>query len=242
MGRAWTQAGTSFAPAPLEAMEGEVLSERFGDLGADGTSRRLAIMGGTFDPIHFGHLFCAEQAATALGFDGVIFVPAADPAFKQGQPLTDIATRMALVSSAVADNATFDVSAVEARRPGITYTIDTLRQFRAHYPDNVSLFFIIGSDSLETLHQWKDAEELAKLAEFACVMRPGSSVSADRMEELTSRGFRIHRVDAPLLDISSSGIRRALREGRSIRYLLPEQVRKKIAALGLYANDPREAL
>ena len=119
-----------------------VISERFDDLGRDGAPARLGIMGGTFDPIHIGHLACAEQAREAFGLDGVLFVPAGNPVFKKDRAVTPAGMRLAMCRLAVASNPAFDVSAVEVERGGDTYTVDTLRQLRAHYPGNVELFFI----------------------------------------------------------------------------------------------------
>ena len=111
-----------------------VISERFDDLGRDGAPARLGIMGGTFDPIHIGHLACAEQAREAFGLDGVLFVPAGNPVFKKDRAVTPAGMRLAMCRLAVASNPAFDVSAVEVERGGDTYTVDTLRQLRAHYP------------------------------------------------------------------------------------------------------------
>lgn len=202
-----------------------------------GSSLQLGIMGGTFDPIHLGHLSCAERAREALGLDTVLFIPAGDPAFKQGRRIADADARYSMCELAVADNPSFQVSDVEIRRNGITYTVDTLDSLRRICPHDVVITFIIGTDSLEALHEWKDAPRLAKMARFACVSRPGYIPEAGVIDRLSAIGFEIEFVEAPMLDISSSAIRRLCASGSSIRYLVPNPVREFIVDNGLYAGD-----
>lgn len=200
-------------------------------------SKRLGIMGGTFDPIHFGHLHCAERAREALGLDSVVFVPAGNPAFKQDGSVTDSTDRLAMCKLATADNPSFYVSAIETDRSGITYTVDTLEELRREVPDDTELVFILGADSLEYLTDWKDPDHLAELATFACVVRPGYPVCAEELDALAECGFRIEVVEAPLLDISSSQIRNMCSEGYSVRYLTPLSVCDYIEAHGLYERS-----
>ena len=165
------------------------------ELGADPEREyRLGIMGGTFDPIHFGHLVTAEQAREALSLDLVLFMPAGSPAFKQNSPVTDAEDRYAMTLLATAANPAFDASRFEIDREGITYTIDTLEALRAHYPLNVKLYFITGADAVLDIMTWHDAERMAKLATFiaAPVMTSTMLASASRRAESSSM-FAISR-------------------------------------------------
>ena len=123
------------------------ICERFDDFGKDGKPCRLGIMGGTFDPIHNGHLACAEQAREDLGLDVILFIPTGNPVFKRGQRIAPASDRLAMCRAAIADNPYFDVSDIEIARGGDTYTIDTLRTLRGHFPPNVELYFLAGADS-----------------------------------------------------------------------------------------------
>lgn len=200
-----------------------VISERFDALGSDGAPVKLGLMGGTFDPIHIGHLRIAEEMREELGLDAVIFIPTCNSVFKREQEVTDAAERLSRVSAAVADNPFFDVSSIEVDRGGDTYTVDTLRQLREHYPENVEFYFIVGSDSAATVGKWRDCAEIADLAHLAvAVGRPGS-VGEDELREaiLSAAPFKLHFVRTSVLEISSSDIRKRLAEGKSIRYLVP---------------------
>ena len=154
-----------------------VICDRFDTLGQEDPARtyRLGIMGGTFDPIHMGHLVCAEQARDALDLDGVIFMPAGNPVFKKHIEVSDAHHRVAMCRAAIEDNPAFDVSTLEVDRAGDTYTVDTLETLRAHYPENVELYFIAGADAILTLPQWRDAPRLARLASFVGLNRPRSA-------------------------------------------------------------------
>lgn len=212
------------------------VSERFDSLGSDGLSARLGIMGGTFDPVHMGHLACAEMARDAFMLDAVIFMVASRPSLKQEQAVTDVKSRLDMCKLAVADNHHFDVSSLEVRRSGITYTSDTLRQLRSHYPNNVELCFIMGADSLATLPEWHEADVVADLARMICVSRPGTDAVDEHLAVARRAGFSIDTLRAPLLDISSSEIRSRVRAGKAIRYLVPLPVCEYIVAHGLYTK------
>lgn len=215
-----------------------VVCGRFDDMGADGAPARLGIMGGTFDPVHYGHLACAEQAREALGLDGVVFIPAGRPAFKRDRPVTPGPVRLALCRAAVADNPAFDVSALEVARPGITYAVDTLRILRAHYPANVELVFIAGADAIASLPRWRESGQLAHLARFAAAARPGYEVGDELKDALATRdGFAVDYFEVTPLDISSSDLRARAAHGRSLRYLTPEPVRALIGDYGLYRSE-----
>lgn len=212
-----------------------VVCERFDDLGADGTPARLGFMGGTFDPVHYGHLACAEEAREALRLDGVVFIPTGRPAFKRDRPVTPGVVRLALCRAAVADNPAFDVSPLEVERPGITYAVDTLRTLRDHYPANVELVFIAGADAVSSLPRWRESDQLAHLARFAAAARPGYAVSDELKDALAAQGgFVVDYLTPMSLDISSSDLRERAAAGRSLRYLTPEPVRALIGAYGLY--------
>jgi nicotinate-nucleotide adenylyltransferase len=188
-------------------------------------------MGGTFDPIHFGHLLCAERAREAFVLDGVVFMPAGDPSFKAGRVHSSGRQRLAMTGIAIAGNPYFEVSALEVDRPGITYTVDTLTALRAHYPGNVDLYFITGADALETITQWHRCDELRHLARFIGVSRPG--YSAD-IQPIVDSGFSVSLLEIEALAISSSDIRRRSFEGKTIRYLTPGPVVDYIGEQGLY--------
>lgn len=203
-----------------------VICEHFDNLGTDGKPCRLGIMGGTFDPIHNGHLACAEQAREDLGLDAILFIPTGNPVFKRDQRIAPAAERLAMVRAAIADNPYFDVSDMEIARGGDTYTLDTLRILRAHYPENVQLFFLTGADAIATVSKWRGADELGKLAKFVGVDRPGYELSADKRAEIVQSApeIPISFVTIEALEISSSELRRRLAEGKSIRYLTPQVV------------------
>lgn len=186
---------------------------------------RLGIMGGTFDPIHVGHLILAEQVAEALKLDRVLFIPTGNPSFKRDKLVRPAADRLRMVELAIEDNPHFLASDMEVVREGVTYTLDTLRELHALLPSTAKLFFIMGSDTLLTLDHWRASKELAKLACFVGVNRPGDSkVSKDDLVRLRALGFDVVLLEAPALEVSSSDIRQRLESGRSVRYLVPDSV------------------
>lgn len=201
-----------------------------------GTLVRLGIMGGTFDPPHLGHLACAEEALEAANLDAVLFVPTGRPAFKQDRLVTAGEVRLAMVAAAVAGNPAFAVSALEVGRPGVTYAVDTLRELREELP-GVELVFIVGADAALTLPRWRKSVELAHLAAFAVATRPGFELGEQALRDLREHGFDVRPFAVPGLDISSSGLRRRVYAGRTIRYLVPEAVRKIIEEESLYRRE-----
>ena len=198
-----------------------------------GTLARLGIMGGTFDPPHLGHLACAEEALEAANLDAVLLVPTGRPAFKQDRLVTAGEVRLAMVAAAVAGNPAFAVSALEEERPGVTYAVDTLRELLP----GVELVFIVGADAALTLPRWRKSAELAHLAAFAAATRPGFELGEQALRDLRERGFDVRPFAVPGLDISSSGLRRRVYAGRTIRYLVPEDVRKIIEEESLYRRE-----
>lgn len=205
-------------------------------LGQDpGRTYRLGVMGGTFDPIHNGHLVTAEQAAGDLDLDVVVFVPAGSPAFKQDRRVSSPEDRNAMTLLATADNPHFLVSRIEVDREGITYTVDTLELLRQHYPDNVELYFITGADAIIDILTWRDADRIARLARLVGATRPGYDLAAARTRILDSGiDFQVHYLEVPALAISSSDLRGRVARGQSLRYLTPDSVCGLIEKRGLY--------
>lgn len=192
-------------------------------------------MGGTFDPIHFGHLVTAEEALVQFGLDRVVFMPTGQPALKSGQCITPSEDRYLMTVIATAANPDFDVSRLEVDRPGPTYTIDTLLALRGEYGSATELFFITGADAVWDIIAWKDAEKIADLATFIAATRPGYDLQAARAahEEQATR-FRIEAIEVPALAISSTDLRTRFAKRRASRYLTPEAVGAYIEKHALY--------
>jgi nicotinate-nucleotide adenylyltransferase len=192
-------------------------------------------MGGTFDPIHFGHLVTAEEALVQFNLDRVVFMPTGNPALKVREDVTLAEDRYLMSVLATASNPDFDVSRMEVDRPGLTYTVDTLRALRDSRGTSTQLFFITGADAVWEIVTWHDAEKVADLATFIGATRPGYDLdAARRAHEDAETRFRIEYVEVPALAISSTDIRQRVRAGRSIRYLTPEPVVTHIEKRGLY--------
>lgn len=190
---------------------------------------RIGIMGGTFDPIHHGHLVAASEAQVALELDEVIFVPTGQPADKAAVSPGEHRYLMTVI--ATASNPRFRVSRVDIDRPGITYTVDTLDDMRREFP-GADLFFITGADALQTFLSWKDAEHLMAKAHFVGVSRPGHELST---AGLPAGGVTV--MEVPALAISSTDCRTRVKAGRPVWYLLPDGVVQYIAKHGLYRGD-----
>lgn len=198
-----------------------------------GVGRRLGVMGGTFDPIHNGHLTTAEEAQNQFGLDQVVFVPTGRPWMKEHADVSDPEHRYLMTVIATASNPRFTVSRIEIDREGPTYTVDTLRALEAQETDS-ELFFITGADAmLEIFHFWKDPGEILELAHFIAATRPGHDIAAFEAEA-PSRNPRVTVMNIPALAISSTDARARVREGRPIRYLVPEGVKSYIEKTGLY--------
>jgi len=194
---------------------------------------RLGLMGGTFDPIHYGHLVIAEVARVEFGLERVLWIPSGDPPHKPGQVHTPKEDRYAMVLLATAANPWFEVSRIELERPGRTYTFDTLQTLRGAYPE-AELFFITGADAILEILTWRRHEEVVQLCEFIAATRPGYDLR--RMATMLPAGYRarIHTLEAPCVDISSTLIRSRLEAGEPVRYLLPEEVETYVRKRGLY--------
>jgi nicotinate-nucleotide adenylyltransferase len=189
---------------------------------------RLGVMGGTFDPIHNGHLVAASEVAAALNLDEVLFVPTGQPWQKDG--VTPTSDRYLMAEIATAANPRFKVSTIDIDRNGPTYTVDTLRDLKALYPDS-ELFFITGADAVTAIASWKDSEELWGLAQFVAVTRPGHQLD---LPEAPAGAIQV--LEIPALAISSTDIRERVLGGKPIWYLVPDGIVQFIAKHGLYGG------
>ena len=199
--------------------------------------QRIGVLGGSFDPIHLAHLLMAESAREALGLDMVLFVPVREQPLKQGRPVTPAAHRVAMVELAIGGNPHFALSRVDVDRPGPSYTVDTLRALREEWgkQGEVEMWFIAGADSLLTLPRWRDPEGILAHARLAVVGRPGSTLDlAELQATLPQLPAKVDWIDAPLIEISATDVRRRVAEGLSIRYRVPDAVREYILREGLY--------
>jgi nicotinate-nucleotide adenylyltransferase len=195
----------------------------------------VGILGGTFDPIHHGHLAIAEEAREALGLERVWFMPAASPPHKPGQPVTSPEHRLAMVRLAVAGNPAFEASDAEIVRGGTSYTVDTLDALRAG--GLIEPWLILSSEALALLPTWREPRRILELARLAVVPRGGFDPLGPAFVEAAFPGAadRVTFLPGPLLPISGSVVRRRARAGRSVRYLVPDAVAAYIASHRLYA-------
>jgi nicotinate-nucleotide adenylyltransferase len=191
--------------------------------------RRLGVMGGTFDPIHHGHLVAASEVAHIFGLDEVIFVPTGEPYQKEGRAVSSAEDRYLMTVIATASNPRFSVSRVDIDRPGPTYTIDTLRELRTAAGPAADVYFITGADALAKMLTWHDVEELFSLAHFIGCTRPGHRLSGAGLPE-----GKVSLVEIPALAISSSECRARVGAGEPIWYLVPDGIVQYIAKRHLY--------
>lgn len=198
--------------------------------------RKIGIMGGTFDPIHIGHLVTAEAVRNEYGLDRVLFIPAANPPHKQGQEVTPAMHRYIMTAMATYSNPYFHVSSLELDRPGPSYTIDTIYELKRVYGKDTELFFITGADAIQEIPTWDRIEELLGLCQFIAATRQGCLPSVDNIKEYFGKlgKMRIHRLTTPELEISSTDIRERVKTGNSIKYIVPESVEHYILKEGLY--------
>lgn len=195
---------------------------------------RIGIMGGTFDPIHMGHLAIARAAAEQLDLDRVLFIPTGNPNFKQGRRIAPAHDRARMVELAIADEPLFEVDGREVERPGVTYTIETLQELRESHPDD-SLFLILGADSAATLPKWKKTDEIAGMCTIVVAQRPGyPSVSANDTALGGLIAYNVEVVDAPRIDVSSSSVRERIACGDPFQELVPQGVSEYIVEHNLY--------
>lgn len=187
-------------------------------------------MGGVFDPIHYGHLFTAEEARVKFKLDKVIFVPCRQPAHKRENDISDPEHRYLMTVMATSNNQFFEVSKVELNRPGPSYSIDTVKEFLKKYNHEVKIFFVTGTDAFLEVDSWYKSAELIKLCQFVAATRPGYNLS--KLDQKFKKIIKI--MEIPALSISSTYIRRRVKEGRNIKYLVPHEVEKYIYKKGLY--------
>ena len=201
----------------------------------DESPRRIGVLGGTFDPPHIGHLWLASLAADALNLDRVLFMPAAQPPHKGGRIISRPTDRLLMTRLAINPNPTFELSGLEMERPGPSYTIDSVGELRRLYPDT-ELFLVMASDSLAQIDTWREPDRLLEEIEWAVGPRPGAALpDRSRLDDrFGERAARIHLLDGPALDVSSSDIRRRVAAGHTIRYLVPRDVEELIIDRELY--------
>ena len=193
---------------------------------------RIGVMGGTFDPIHHGHLVAASEVAHIFALDEVVFVPTGQPWQKQDKKVSAAEDRYLMTVIATASNPRFLVSRLDIDRPGPTYTIDTLRDLRAERGHDADLFFITGADALSRMLSWQDVDELFTLAHFVGCTRPGHRLTGHGLPE-----DKVSLVEIPALAISSTGCRQRVAEGQPIWYLVPDGIVQYIAKRKLYRHD-----
>lgn len=205
--------------------------------------KSIAIMGGTFDPIHNGHLVTAEAVRHRFKVDRVVFMPAGQPAHKTEKKITHNEHRYLMTVLATMRNENFDVSRIEIDRPGVTYTIDTIEALKKICHPDVRLYFITGADAIHQIMTWKEPERLLSLCDFVAVTRPGyhkNKLFEDIGELRDKFESRIHYMEVPALAISSSDIRERESKGEPIKYLLPQEVEDYIHKFGLYQDAAKD--
>ncbi|HEX2931220.1 MAG TPA: nicotinate-nucleotide adenylyltransferase [Candidatus Binatia bacterium] len=218
---------------------------------------KIGLFGGTFDPIHWGHLRSAEEVSETFGLDRVYFIPSSIPPHKRGQTTTPAKDRLQMARRAVSGNPRFSVSTVEISRVGVSYSIDTVRDFDAKKRNGDSLYFIIGLDAFREIGTWKDFADIFPLCNFIVTSRPGSKerdplkgtgvavkklfcYDFKRKNYCHRSGTRIFFIELTDIAISASEIRTLVKQGKSIRYLVPSAVENYIERRGLYANSRQE--
>jgi nicotinate-nucleotide adenylyltransferase len=198
---------------------------------------RVGVLGGTFDPLHYGHLVAANEAASQLELARVLFLPAANPPHKQGEPVTSAKDRIAMVQLAIADNPRFELCLLELERGGLSYTVETLRELHRREP-GIEPYFIIGMDSLVDLPSWHDPTGVLREAQLVAVHRAGWDVpDLDQLERVVPGvRDRVRILRIPGLDISSTDLRDRVMKAQPVRYLIPDSVIAYIQAHALYRD------
>ena len=199
---------------------------------------RVGVLGGTFDPIHIGHLILAEEARDQLDLDFVYFVPAGDPPHKQSRRLAPVEARVQMAELAIATNEAFRISRVDADRPGPHYTIDMVQIIQGQLPPESALFFLMGFDSLAELPTWHEPARLIAACHLVALTRHDIEVDWAKLDTaLPGVRQRVTILDMPELEIASHQLQERIREGRSIRYLVPDEVGAYIREKGLYVTN-----
>jgi nicotinate-nucleotide adenylyltransferase len=198
-------------------------------------TRRLGVLGGTFDPIHYGHLVAAQEAWYQLDLEQVLFAPVGHPPHKLDEPLSPVHHRLRMVELAIEGRAGFALSRVDVDRPGPHYTADMLALLHQAWGPGIDIFFVVGSDSLADILDWYQPERIIAQAKLAVARRPGTGVDVDALERMLP-GLRaqVCWVEIPLLEISSTSLRARVRQGRPISFLLPPAVEAYVLGQGLY--------
>lgn len=214
---------TGLAPALERATEGE-------------PPRRIGILGGTFDPPHIGHLWLATLAADAMALDRVLFMPAAQPPHKVGQPLSRATDRLLMTRLAIAGNPLLELCLVEMERPGPSYTIDSIDALERIQPGDTQLYLVMAADSLAQIDTWREPDRLLERIEWIVGPRPGEALPDRSALEARfgDQASRIHLIAGPSLDLSSAALRDRVANGQPIRYLVPRGVEELITERGLY--------
>ena len=217
--------------------------------------KQLGILGGTFDPIHFGHLRTAEEIGQQLRLDKVYLIPSASPPHKTTAPVTSFHHRMNMTQMGIGDSPTMEALDLEAKRPGLSYSVETLKEMHRLFHPDPEFFFILGTDAFQEIETWKDYRHLFDYAHFVIIQRAGFQ-EENVADVVTQGGIDITPTDRPevflapsgnqvivmmttLLDISSTRIRQMVSRGESIRFLVPDSVRRYIQEEGLYRNDDK---
>jgi nicotinate-nucleotide adenylyltransferase len=204
---------------------------------------RVGIFGGTFDPIHLGHLAVARSIQSSLGLDNVIFIPAGQPWLKADTPVSRVKDRVQMLRLALARRRAFELSTIEADRPGPSYTVDTMETLQRQLGSDVALFFLLGSDALEDIPKWKEPQRLIQLCQLVAFARPGFGLPTMEALEAAMPGVsqRVVFVEVPQVNIRATDIRRRIAEGRSIQRLVPRAVERYILEHGLYKAGSRRS-
>ena len=200
--------------------------------------RKIGVLGGTFDPVHYGHLLIAEKARDKIKLDEILFIPAGEPVFKRGAGTSEAQHRLEMLLLATADNPYFNVSTMEIERPGPSYTVDTLLELEAGYGDKIEVYLLVGYDAIIELPSWKKPEMLVRLCYLVAVRRPGFEKFNIKLleEEIPGVSDKIILLDEPLIDISSTDIRKMVEQGLDIKGLVPDTVTEYVSENGLYAE------
>lgn len=198
---------------------------------------RLGVFGGTFDPVHLGHLIAAEEVRAKSGLEKVLFVPAGNPWLKAHRAVTPPSDRLEMLRLALQSNPCFEVCTVDLERPGPSYTVDTIVDLKRQFP-GAEIFFIAGLDALADLPRWHEPDRLLRMCQVIGMRRPvPCRLNFEELErQIPGASQRIVVVDVPQIEISSSEIRRRIAEGMTIRYQAPEAVEDYIGSRGLYAG------
>lgn len=198
-------------------------------------AQRIGILGGTFDPVHYGHLAIAEEVRIRLPLDVVLFMPARVQPLRQQEPISSPEHRGAMLERAILGNPSFQISRIEFERPGPSYTVETMPILRRRFPRDSEFFFLLGTDAFIELPSWKDPEQLLHYCRFVVLSRPGTEVDPRIVfMKIPPARDRTIFLEGPQLEISGTDLRRRIREGLPIRYQLPDAVEEYIRSHRLY--------